>query len=97
MLALARALMAEPTMLLLDEPSAGLSPKATSEMFDALAQVHDSGVSILMVEQNARSALEVSDYGYVLDMGRNALEGTGPDLASDPQVERIYLGGDLED
>jgi len=97
MLALARALMAEPNLLLLDEPSAGLSPKATSEMFDALAEVHHSGVSILMVEQNARSALEVSDYGYVLEMGRNAMEGSGADLASDPQVERIYLGGDLQD
>jgi len=96
MLALARALMAEPKLLLLDEPSAGLSPKATAEMFDALGEVHDAGVSILMVEQNARSALEVANYGYVLEMGRNALEGSGSELASDPQVERIYLGGDLE-
>lgn len=95
MLALARALMPEPKILLLDEPSAGLSPKATAEMFEALGAVHDAGVSMLMVEQNARMALMASDHGYVLEMGRNRLDGSGKELASDPQVEKIYLGGEL--
>lgn len=93
MLALARALMADPSVLLLDEPSAGLAPNVVDDLFDELIRIHESGVAILMVEQNARMALEISTYGYVLEMGRNRHEGVGPVLADDPLVSQIYLGG----
>lgn len=93
LLAIARALLSEPSLLLLDEPSAGLSPLAVDEVFGELGQINRSGVSIVMVEQNARRALALSDYGYVLDMGRNRYEGTGADLLDDPQVIELYLGG----
>ena len=91
-LAMARALMMEPEVLLLDEPSAGLSPMAQDEVFEHVRQVNASGVSILMVEQNARRCLQICSRGYVLDQGCNAYEGTGEQLLHDPKVIELYLG-----
>jgi ABC-type branched-subunit amino acid transport system ATPase component len=93
MLALARALMAAPDVLLLDEPSAGLSPVAVDTIFEKIGEINASGIAILMVEQNARRALAMSHRGYVLDGGRNRYEGSGPDLLHDPSVVELYLGG----
>jgi ABC-type branched-subunit amino acid transport system ATPase component len=93
MLALARALMAEPDVLVLDEPSAGLSPVAVDMIFEKIAEINASGIAILMVEQNARRALAMSHRGYVLDGGRNRFEGPGRDLLHDPNVVELYLGG----
>ncbi len=92
MLAMARALMMELSVLLLDEPSAGLSPMMQDDVFDRIASINRTGVSVLMVEQNARRCLEIADRGYVLDQGRNAYEGTGGDLLADPKVIELYLG-----
>ena len=93
-LALARALMPRPSLLLLDEPSAGLSPKMLQEVFQAIVRVRDAeGVTILMVEQNAMEALHMSDRAYVLSMGTVALTGNAQDLMHDPQVRELYLGG----
>ena len=92
MLAMARALMSSPNILLLDEPSAGLAPALVDQLFDELVKINETGVSILMVEQNARRALAISDYGYVLDMGRNRHEGIGANLVNDPEIVGIYLG-----
>ncbi len=92
MLALARALMSSPKLLLLDEPSAGLAPALVDQLFDELVRINQSGVTILMVEQNARRALEISSYGYVLDMGKNRHEGPGKSLAVDPEIVGIYFG-----
>lgn len=92
MLAMARALMSSPNILLLDEPSAGLAPALVDQLFDELVKINETGVSILMVEQNARRALAISDYGYVLDMGRNRHEGVGSSLVNDPEIVGIYLG-----
>ena len=91
-LALARALITSPNLLLLDEPSAGLSPVAINEVFDSIKEINDSGVSILLVEQNAKRALAFSDRGYVLDQGRNAYQGKGDELLNDPRVIDLYLG-----
>ena len=91
-IALARALVLRPRVLLLDEPSAGLAPALVDQLFDELVRINESGVTILMVEQNARRALEISTYGYVLDMGRNRHEGAGKSLASDPEIVGIYFG-----
>ena len=93
MLALARALMADPELLLLDEPSAGLSPIAVDLIFEKIAEINAAGITILMVEQNARRALAMSHRGYVLDGGRNRFEGAGPELLHDPRVAELYLGG----
>jgi branched-chain amino acid transport system ATP-binding protein len=92
MLAMARALMMELSVLLLDEPSAGLSPMMQDDVFDRIANINRTGVSVLMVEQNARRCLEIADRGYVLDQGRNAYEGSGADLLTDPKVIELYLG-----
>jgi branched-chain amino acid transport system ATP-binding protein len=92
LLALGRALVGRPSLLLLDEPSAGLSPQATDLVFGELEGIRDRGIGIVMVEQNARRALVLSSRGYVLDMGRNAHEGTGADLLDDPRVAELYLG-----
>ncbi len=93
MLAMGRALMLDPQVLLLDEPSAGLAPKLVELIFEKIVEVNQTGVSILMVEQNAKHALQLSDRGYVLATGRNRFEGSGQDLLSDPQVAKLYLGG----
>ena len=92
MLAMARALMMEPALLLLDEPSAGLSPAMQDLVFERIAHVNRQGVSVLMVEQNARRCLELSDRAYVLDQGTNAYEGSGRALLDDPKVAELYLG-----
>ena len=92
MLAVGRALMAEPKLLMLDEPSLGLAPLVVREVFRTIEQLRAGGVSILLIEQNARAALEVSDYGYVLETGALALEGPARELARDPRVIDTYLG-----
>lgn len=91
-LALARALITSPKILLLDEPSAGLSPVAINEVFSKVKEINESGVAILLVEQNAKRALSFSDRGYVLDQGRNAYQGSGEELLNDPRVIDLYLG-----
>ncbi len=92
MLAMGRALMMEPSVLLLDEPSAGLSPALQDEVFVRVRDINKAGVTVIMVEQNARRCLQIVDRGYVLDQGRNAYTGTGRDLAHDPKVIGLYLG-----
>jgi branched-chain amino acid transport system ATP-binding protein len=92
MLALARALMAKPRVLMLDEPSLGLAPLIVREILHIVADLRKTGVSILMVEQNARAALQVADYGYVLENGEIALEGPSDELAENPRVIESYLG-----
>ena len=91
-LALARALITSPQILLLDEPSAGLSPVAINEVFSKVKDINESGVAILLVEQNAKRALSFSDRGYVLDQGRNAYQSSGEELLNDPRVIDLYLG-----
>ena len=92
MVAMGRALMMEPSVLLLDEPTAGLSPIFQDEVFQRVKQINSTGVSVIMVEQNARRCLQICDRGYVLDQGRNAYTGTGRELLSDPNVIELYLG-----
>jgi len=92
MLAMGRALMMGPRVLLLDEPSAGLAPMMQVSVFDTVRRIADSGVAVVMVEQNARRCLQMCDRGYVLDQGRNAHEGTGRELLHDPRVVELYLG-----
>ena len=92
MLALGRALMAKPRLLLLDEPSLGLAPKIVRDVFHIIADLKRTGVSMLLVEQNARAALQVADYGYVLEAGEIAIEGPAADLAISPRVVETYLG-----
>jgi len=93
LVALARAMVTRPRLLLLDEPSAGLSPQAMDLVFDKLVEINALGIGIVMVEQNARRALALAHRGYVLDTGRNAIEGSGADLLADRQVAELYLGG----
>ncbi len=92
MVAMGRALMMEPSVLLLDEPSAGLSPVLQDEVFVQTRRINRAGVSVVMVEQNAKRCLQICDRGYVLDQGRNAYSGTGSELADDPKVVELYLG-----
>lgn len=92
MVAMGRALMADPSVILLDEPSAGLSPVLQDEVFIRTRQVNKAGVSVIMVEQNARRCLQICDRGYVLDHGRNAYTGTGQGLLHDQRVIELYLG-----
>ena len=93
MLAMGRALMMQPKMLMLDEPSLGLSPRLVDEVFDKTVEMARGGLTVMLVEQNAARALEISDRGYVLELGRNRLEGAGRDLLANPDVRRLYLGG----
>ena len=93
MLAIARALMLDPVLLLLDEPSAGLSPAIMDLVFERIRGINRAGVALLLVEQNARESLRMSDRGYVLAAGRNRLEDSGPALLDNPEVARLYLGG----
>lgn len=93
-LAMAMGLMNAPGLLLLDEPTAGLSPRAAEELFEAIVALNKGGMPILMVEQHALEALEISTRGYVLVSGRNSREGAGPALASDPEIRRLFLGGE---
>jgi branched-chain amino acid transport system ATP-binding protein len=92
MVAMGRALMMDPSVLLLDEPSAGLSPALQDEVFVQTRAINRTGVSVIMVEQNARRCLQICDRGYVLDQGRNAYTATGQSLANDPKVIQLYLG-----
>jgi neutral amino acid transport system ATP-binding protein len=93
LLALGRALVTDPVLLLLDEPSAGLSPQAVDDVFGTIRRINESGVSLVIVEQNARRSLALSELGYVLDMGRNRYEGPGEQLLHDPKIAELYLGG----
>jgi branched-chain amino acid transport system ATP-binding protein len=92
MLALGRALMARPALLMLDEPSLGLAPKIVRDIFHVIAELRSAGVAILLVEQNARAALQIADYGYVLEMGELVLQGGAAELAASPRVVETYLG-----
>ena len=92
MVAMGRALMMAPNVLLLDEPSAGLSPALQDEVFVRVREINKTGVTVIMVEQNARRCLQIVERGYVLDQGRNAYTGTGRSLANDPKVIELYLG-----
>jgi ABC-type branched-subunit amino acid transport system ATPase component len=92
MLAVGRALMSDPRLLILDEPSAGLAPRVQDEVFAMVRTINGLGVSVLMVEQRARQCLAIADYGYVLEQGRNRLEGSAQALLQDPEVVRLYLG-----
>ena len=91
--AVGRALMTQPQVLMLDEPTAGVSPIVMDELFDRIIEVARTGISILMVEQNARQALEIADKGYVLVQGANRFTGTGAELLANPDVRRSFLGG----
>jgi neutral amino acid transport system ATP-binding protein len=93
MVAMARALMPDPQVLLLDEPSAGLAPAFVNAIFEKVLDINRAGVTLLMVEQNARRALSMSDRGYVLDLGQNRFQGPGRELIEDPKVADLYLGG----
>ncbi len=97
MVAVGRALMSRPDVLLLDEPSLGLSPLMCKELFGALARIRESGVSVLLVEQNARQSLAVADRGYLIETGRIVGQGRAADLRDDPAVRRAYLGGAAND
>ena len=92
MLAMARALMMRPRLILLDEPSAGLSPALQDEVFEHVVAINSTGVSVMMVEQNARRCLAIAHRAYVLDQGREAYTGEGPALLNDPKVVELYLG-----
>ena len=94
MLAIARALMANPALLLMDEPTLGLAPLIVKEVSSIIKDINEKGICILLVEQNARMALKLARYGYVLEVGRIALEGTAEKLMSNPEIERAYLGKD---
>jgi branched-chain amino acid transport system ATP-binding protein len=95
MLAMGRGLMMRPKMMMLDEPSLGLSPRLVDEVFDKTVAMARGGLTIMLVEQNAARALEVSDRGYVLELGRNRYEGTGQELLGNPDVRTMYLGGGI--
>jgi len=93
MVAMGRALMVDPQVLLLDEPSAGLSPILVSDIFEKITEINETGVSIIIVEQNAREALKMANHGYVLAMGKNVLDDKGDALLANKEVGRLYLGG----
>ena len=93
MLAMGRALMSKPKLLMLDEPSMGLAPILVEQIFDIIRQLHEDGTTILLVEQNAQAALSVADRGYVLETGKIVTSGTGAELLSSPAIKKAYLGG----
>jgi branched-chain amino acid transport system ATP-binding protein len=93
MLAMARALMASPRVILMDEPTMGLSPLFVEEIAGIVRRINENGKSIVLVEQNARMALELADYAYVIELGRIPLQGTGKELANNPEVQKTFLGG----
>ena len=93
MLAMSRALMSHPKLMMLDEPSMGLAPIIVDQVFGIITELHKSGTTILLVEQNARKALQIADRAYVLETGSITLEGTGPELAKSDEVRKAYLGG----
>lgn len=93
MLAFGRALMTKPVLLLLDEPTAGLAPKVADDIMQTICDINANGVALLIVEQNARKALEISDRGYVLATGRNRFEGTGEEILNNEEIGNLYLGG----
>ncbi|MGL9970387.1 ABC transporter ATP-binding protein [Enterococcus sp. DIV1420a] len=93
MLAMGRALMSRPKLLLLDEPSMGLAPIFIKEIFSIIEEIKNQGTTILLIEQNAKMALEISDRGYVLETGKIVLEGSGPELLNSPDIQKAYLGG----
>ena len=95
-LEVARALLLDPKLILIDEPSIGLSPQLVQEVFRTLIRLRNSGVTILMVEQNARSALAISDYGIVLELGQMRMQGKAGDMLNDPRVGQLFLGGSME-
>jgi branched-chain amino acid transport system ATP-binding protein len=92
MLAIARATMSEPSLLILDEPSLGLSPLVVQQMFALIQTLHSQGVTILLVEQNIHQALKVADYAFVLQTGSLAMQGTGAELIADPEIQKAYMG-----
>ena len=92
MLAIGRALMAKPTLLMLDEPSLGLAPRIVKEILHIVSELRKTGISILLIEQNARAALQVADYGYVLELGQMSMQGPSAELAGNPEVIQAYLG-----
>jgi branched-chain amino acid transport system ATP-binding protein len=96
MLAIARALMARPSLIMLDEPSMGLAPLIVKDIFGIVRKLRDEGNTVLLVEQNARSALRISDRGYVLETGRIVLEGAAEDLLANREIQRAYLGKDVD-
>jgi ABC-type branched-subunit amino acid transport system ATPase component len=96
MLAMGRGLMMRPRMMLLDEPSLGLSPRLVDEVFDTTVAMARGGLTVILVEQNAARALEIADRGYVLELGRNRYEGTGQELLTNPDVRTMYLGGGVK-
>jgi branched-chain amino acid transport system ATP-binding protein len=93
MLAIGRALMARPKLLLLDEPSLGLAPRMVQSVIDVIKRINGQGVTVLLVEQNAHTALQIADRGYVLELGRFVLSGGAADLMKDEKVKKAYLGG----
>ena len=92
MLAVGRALMARPKLMMLDEPSLGLAPLVIKDIFRIIQEINNSGVNVLLIEQNAKAALQISDYAYVMETGKITLSGKGLDLLENPQVQKAYLG-----
>ncbi len=93
MLAIGRAMMARPKVMLLDEPSMGLAPLVVSQIFDVIKEINAGGTTVLLVEQNARKALQIADYAYVMETGKIFLEGPAREVAENPSVMAAYLGG----
>lgn len=96
MLAIARALMANPKLLIMDEPSLGVAPLVVRDIYQTISRLKQNGLTILLVEQNARAALDVADRGYVLETGQIVLEGTSRELRNNPEVQRAYLGKEYQ-
>ncbi len=93
MLAIGRALMADPKLLLLDEPSLGLAPLIVKSIFNTIREINKTGVTVILVEQNAKAALKLADRAYVLDVGHLAMQGSAAEMLGDPMVQKTYLGG----